>query len=180
MTEIGEDFPKLKPVGIEPQIRTIFDFTAEALGQLRLWLEMNPPAIPIKQILGFAQFTAQHSEVLTSQTIGSPVNTYRDLATVGPRLTELPKGKYVLLFGTNYDASGGATGWMTPSVNGAAPNDNDAAVVAPVNPERFNLTRAVVKDLALDDNTITMKYKSTQSAPSFSFRWLIVLKYDNL
>jgi hypothetical protein len=47
------DFPTLRAPGGVPKIHSIFDFTAEALGQLRLWLEMNPPSIPVDQVLGF-------------------------------------------------------------------------------------------------------------------------------
>jgi hypothetical protein len=49
------DFPSLTPAGPVPKIRSIFDFTDEALQQLRLWLEMHPPAVPINSVLGFQQ-----------------------------------------------------------------------------------------------------------------------------
>ena len=38
---------------LKPLVKNIFDFSAEALGQIRTWLEQNPPAIPVTQIIGF-------------------------------------------------------------------------------------------------------------------------------
>jgi microcystin-dependent protein len=36
-----------------PIVKNIFDLSSEALGQIRAWLEQNPPAIPITQVIGF-------------------------------------------------------------------------------------------------------------------------------
>jgi hypothetical protein len=54
-------------------------------------VNLNPPLLPVTQILGFSQFTAQAAEVLASQTTTS--TTYADLATVGPQLTGLAQRK---------------------------------------------------------------------------------------
>jgi len=144
------------------------------------YLEANPPVLPISQIHGFQAFAMHHAEVSPNQTYGGPVDTFQDLATVGPTLTELPAGSYILIFGCNYDASGGATGMMAPSINGAAADANDACLIVPVNVERFNLMRAIAKDLPDPSNTITMKYLCSQIGPAFQLRWLIALKYANL
>lgn len=48
-------FPTLTSPGGTPKITSIFDCSAEFLGQLRLWIEQNPPSISVKNILGFNQ-----------------------------------------------------------------------------------------------------------------------------
>lgn len=144
------------------------------------YLEANPPVLPISQVHGFSSFTANYAQVSNKQNMPSN-GSFVDLATVGPQITELPKGKYVLLFGAAYDASGGATGNMSYSINGAAADYNDGALIEPVNVERFNLMRATIEDLTEDSNTVCAKYYSTQSpGPAFYLRWLLALKYANL
>lgn len=48
-----------------PVVRSIFDFSAEALGELKTWLEQNPPAIPVTQVIGY---TTNAQSVLVSNS----------------------------------------------------------------------------------------------------------------
>lgn len=48
-----QDFPSLVAPGQTPKLTSIFEVSAEFLGQLRLWFEMNPPRVPIDNVLGF-------------------------------------------------------------------------------------------------------------------------------
>lgn len=180
-TEAG--IPGLTETELET-LRKVFSSPLDIPQEWKSWLvsylEANPPVLPISQIFGFNQFTANFAKVAASQAIPGPAGAFYDLATVGPELTPLPKGKYVVLWGCNYDGTGGATGAMGYSINGAAPVLADAAQVAPTAAQRFNLMRADLVDLTLDANDIKMKYYSTQVGPLFANRWMIVLKYANL
>lgn len=111
-----------------PVVRSIFDFSAETLGELKTWFEGNPPAIPVTQVLGFSQFTAQAAtRIATSESTSS--TSYTNLATVGPTIGGLPSGKYVFLFGSILQ--GTAAPYMGLSINGSTPNDTDAIAGAP-------------------------------------------------
>lgn len=179
----GDGIPGLTPDELV-QLRKMFSSPLDIPQEWKSWLvsylEANPPVLPISQIFGFNDFTANYAEVVARQAIGGPAGAFYDLATVGPELTPLPKGRYILLFGCAYDASGGATGNMSYSINGAAADYNKGALIEPVNVERFNLMRATIEDLVEDSNTITCKYYSTQVGPAFYLRWLIALKFANL
>lgn len=146
------------------------------------YLEANPPVLPISQIHGFSSFTAQFDQLSVKQNMPSN-GSYVDLATVGPQLTKLPKGSYVFLWGAAYDGNGGATGAMGINVNGTPPpiSHLESAIIEPVAAQRFNLMRALVKDLPLDVNVVKCQYYSTQSpGPAFYVRWLVALKFANL
>jgi len=160
------------------------DIPQEWKSWLISYLEANPPVLPISQIFGFTAFTASAAEIPGKQNMPSN-GSFVDLATVGPQLTAMPKGSYVLLWGAAYDASGGATGAMVPRINGVNPGTvtelDHSALIEPVNVERFNIMRGRLFDLDLESNDITCKYYSTQSpGPAFYKRWLIALKYANL
>lgn len=156
------------------------DIPAEWKAWLVSYLEANPPQIPIGQILGFAAFTANYVQQPLSSAI-TVANAWQALGNPGPTLDQLDKGRYVLLYGANYDAFGGATGYMGYCINGAA-IPNGYLFNSPVQIERFLLMKADVIDLPLDSspNTVTFKYQATQTGASFSNRWALALKYANL
>lgn len=172
----GPDFATLAPTGIEPKIHSIFDITEETLNQLRLWIEMHPPNIPIKQVIGFSAFTANQAQVLDADTTSSA--TYVDLTHPGPTLTGLPAGKYVLLFGCVYSNTSASDGFISPSVNGSTPSDSDGAQTQDPSSLRVNMMRAVTVDLTTDSNTVKLQYRVGAPTGSFQTRWLIALKYS--
>lgn len=156
------------------------DIPAEWKAWLVSYLEANPPQIPIGQVLGFAAFTASYGQQPLTSAI-TVANAWQSLSNTGPTISQLPKGKYVLLYGCNYDASGGSTGYMGYCINGASV-PNGYLFEAPVQIERFLLMRADVIELPLDSspNEITFKYQASQVGPSFAARWAMALKYANL
>lgn len=171
-------FTTITSPGGLPKVNSIFDFSADALAQLRLWLEQNPPAIGISNILGFSQFTANSNSVITAETTTSA--SYTDLATVGPTLTGLPDGQYIILYGaaSSSSATGTQTAFVSVSVNGATAVDNDGAENQ--NNAIASVARAITSTLSNGgNNTITLKYRSTSGTATFAFRWLIALKFDN-
>lgn len=156
------------------------DCSAEFLGQLRTWLEQNPPAIPVTQILGFSQFTAQADRVSNTASESTVSTTYTDLATVGPRLTGLPDGKYLVVFGAGAQTSvAGIGAVMSISVNGATPVDADGATVQSAS--IAGGTSAVLKTLSSGgNNTLSVQYRIDGAATGgWLLRWLIALRYAN-
>jgi hypothetical protein len=168
-----------------PVVRNIFDFSTEALGELRTWLEQNPPAVTISSIIGFDQFTANvATDVGTNETTTS--STYVDLATVGPSLSGIPDGKYLVMFGFTGKWTVAQTGQvMSVAMNGAAASDADACFVTPTTTggagTEASTMRVVAKTLSSGSNSIVSKYRATQAGntANFEFRWLVALRYAN-
>lgn len=170
-------FGTLTAPGGTPKITSIFDFSAEALGELRLWLEQNPPAIGISNILGFSQFTAQPATTI-SVSESTTSATYTDLLTVGPALTGLPDGKYMLIFGGLVTSSAAGSAWMAPQINATAASDTNglSCGAGTTNSGAF----ACTVTLSGGSNTITMKYRTDSGATgTYTRRWLIALRYAN-
>lgn len=143
------------------------------------FIAVNGSLIPASQIHGWSQFNAIQSQVLASESTSSA--TYTNLSTTGPSITGLADGTYLLLFGAQYDSPAGNAGYMSPSINGATPDDNDAAVEDPRSANRFNIARAVVKTISNNNNnSITMKYKvPAAGSNSWAYRWLVVFRISN-
>lgn len=162
-----------------PVVRSIFDFSAEALGELKTWLEQNPPSLAITSILGFTQFTATHAEVGTRETTTSA--TYADLATVGPTLTGVGPGTYVILYGAgSFNSAAANACWISVSLNGAAATDGDGSRVDSLaTTGEQSQVRGLVKTLSLASNSVTVKYKTGGGTASFENRWLIAIKAAN-
>ncbi len=171
------DFPVVAPPGQKPIITSIFDFSTDALGQLRLYFEQNPPAIPITSILGFTQFTASSSTVVTSESTTS--TSYTDLTTTGPEVTGLSDGQYIVFFGANSsNNTAGASALVSVSINGAAASDNDFAGMAGT--DQMSVCKAVPKTLSAGgNNSVRLKYRAGSNTASFARRWLVVLRYGN-
>lgn len=175
--------PGLTPAELDT-LRKVFSSPLDIPAEWKAWivsyLEANPPQIPIGQIAGFSAFTANYANQVLSGSI-TVANAWQTLGTVGPTVGNLPKGKYILQYGCNYDATFGATGYMGYCLNGAAVPSSWVAI-APVNVERFMLMKADIIELPLDTspNIITFKYQASSTGPSFANRWALALKYANL
>ena len=105
-----------------PVVKNIFDVSAEFLGQLKTWLEQNPPSIPITQIIGFTQKTqsvrAAKSALQTLTTGAYAVLTWDvtdfDLPSGGQhsnttnnsRLTVVVDGRYLVTAFADFATSG--------------------------------------------------------------------------
>lgn len=171
-------FAEFEQPGATPKITSIFDFTAEALGQLRLWLEQNPPAIPITSILGFSQFAAQHDSVAAQESTTS--TSYTNLTTVGPRLENLPDGKYVILFGCASGSTLDATEpRMSVKINSTEAVDADGGVTSLA--RWAGQSSAVIKTLSNGgNNTILCRYRTDTNTGQFRHRWLVAIRIGNL
>lgn len=147
------------------------------LGYMTEYGALNQPLVPIGQIVGFTGFTATFSNVETAESTGS--TSYVDLATVGPTVTDLPPGQYVLLHGAYIRNSGaGQAAVMSFSINGAAASDDDLAGVTYT--DNISVMRGSYKTTLTEQiNTITAKYRVTGGTGTFARRWLIALKTAN-
>jgi hypothetical protein len=114
---------------------------------------------------------------------GTSSTSYTDLATVGPVLTGLADGTYVVLFGCT--VFGGGTGGtdfgahMGIQVNSTVATDAQSVEVG-TNDTGIQVSGSIAVSVALANgtNTITAKYRSAEDDdfPLFSNRWLIALK----
>lgn len=150
---------------------TFWDYATQS------WLK-DAPVFPISQVFGFVQFTALSAPVvITTETIASGV--YGDLATVGPTLTGLPDGQYLIIFGALvHTSAAGIASLMSVQPNSTLAVDSDALQSQAVDP--VSCARAITKSLSNNgSNTLTAKYRSGGTG-TYSNRWLLALKYANL
>ena len=112
-------------------------------------------------------------------------SSYAYLATVGPELTGLSRGTYLVQYRCQASVTESlAQAYMSVSINGATAIDADSVTFL-TSGLTFtnNLTRALVLDLTDNENTLTCKYKrigdGTTVATFFS-SWLIALRVANL
>jgi hypothetical protein len=127
------------------------------------------------QALEDSQIVVTYAEVLTEQTLTTG-SSYADLGTVGPTLSGLVNGQYLILFGSFIRQSGTGDHYVSISINGAGASDTDSSLF--IGGGGASVTRAVVKTLSNGSNEIKMKYKQTfyTADASFGFRWLYALK----
>jgi hypothetical protein len=179
--EDQHDFTQATLPGKQPVITSILrDFSAEALNELRQWLEVNPPAIPIYQLPGFTQFTAKASapiNVAESTTSASFV----DLATVGPTLDRLPDGQYLVLWGALISTSGPNAAYMGVSVNAGAVDVVNllSTLGTALAPGAYATTKTLNGG---GNNTIRAKYavQTAGQTGTFHLRWIVALKFANV
>jgi hypothetical protein len=136
--------------------------------------------VPISQIVGFTQFLGQSDTKGTVSETTTSVNTPANLATVGPELTGLPDGEYLILFGAAAaHNSAGANTFMGVKVNSTEPADIETAFTQAAAP--VPLMRAVQKVLSNDgNNTLLCRYYvGSASTATYYYRWLIALKIAN-
>lgn len=173
------DFTSLTSPGTDPKITSIFDFSTEALGQMKLWLEQAGINIPIGQVTGFLQFAPSVATPVAAQE-QTTSTTYTDLATAGPTLTGLPDGKYLILFGaTVVNAAGSGGGYVSVQGNSTAAIDADAIFHAGASISDVNWVDKTLSS-GSDKNTVTMKYRwdGTNSHADFSNRRMFVIRHQ--
>lgn len=175
------------PIGSSPdtghhRINSIYDFSDQALGELKLWLEGVGLSTPISLVRGFQQFTAQTTARIgigAAETTSSA--TYTDLATVGPQLTNIPDGQYLILFGALARTSVNTfAARMSVKVNSTEALDADA--VAWVVTDNVTATGFTVKTLSGGgDNTITARYRVDDAAATgiYSDRTMAAFRFAN-
>ncbi len=152
-------------------ITSIYQFTPEALGELRAWIELAGIAIPISQLRGFTQFAVQSARVAASESTSS--STYTNLATDGPSIPGLPAGKYLFMHGFQCVSTVGGA-YASPSVDGATPSDADAAAISSGGPVMYVATGTITNQ---NGATVKLQYRSVGGSSTFKDRWLIAIRY---
>lgn len=154
-------------------------FPEEFKSWLPDFLATNIPKLPISQVFGFKVDKIQVATEITAAE-STTSTSYVDLTTVGPELTQLANGYYIVLFGGRVSAYGGAPtlgdlgGVMSPSLSGSTPLDADCAA-AVFNP-MFRMT--LVRLTSNDNNSIRIKYKKsgTQTSITFERRYMAAMR----
>lgn len=142
---------------------------------------LNPLPIPVSQLTGYSSQVPQSATPIeTTETTTS--DSYVDLSTAGPQLTNLPDGHYTVVYGacaSTDTASVGAI--MSIDVNGVGAADADSTETQSL--AFTSIMRAVPKLVDGGNNsTITCKYRTGTSGKtaSFGLRWMYAVKYANL
>lgn len=138
--------------------------------------------VPIGQVFGFQKFLSTQVATYPSDFLGGSESTtstaYTDLATVGPTLTGLPAGKYVVFIrGVGDVDAAGHAGYMSISVNGSSPSDDDAIWVQTAN--FVTGTSFSLQTLSQASNQIVAKYRAASGTVFFQDRFMVALRYDN-
>jgi hypothetical protein len=141
------------------------------------YIQVSKFTIPVGQLTGFSQFTAQENFINATQTRSS--SAYGDLATVGPEIDGLSDGNYLFLFGANLFSSGGNNADCSVAINGVAGTGLLTTQATTAIPG----ASAVVQRLSSGGgNSVKLVYRSANNSTpaSFAQRWLVVLRYANL
>lgn len=139
---------------------------------------VNPLSIPISQVTGFMQFTANISQVGSEE--GTTSQTFTDLATVGPELEALADGQYAILFGASMQAPTSQDFLMGLSINGDAVDADHVCETEVMS--NLSLAHGLLTTLDSGSNSIVTKYRITggSSPGDARYRWLLALKYADL
>jgi hypothetical protein len=143
-------------------------------------LQVSNLTIPISQVFGFTQFIARSERVLTGETTTS--TSYTDLATVGPTLTGVPPGKYIVLVSAYmFNSVGAFVQYMSPSFNSSTPVDDEGALlsVPAADTTAATVMGFSVKTFTTENNEIKAKYKVNGGTGAFYYRSLLALKVAN-
>jgi hypothetical protein len=177
---MSNPFPEFVPVS-PYKLNSITEMNPVAMGEIRAFLEQDPPRIPIKQVTGFTQFAANSAFVATQENTSA--TSYGALATPGPTLSNLAPGSYVLLYGATSSliTGSGGTAYCAPSVNGGAPAANSDCTIGVFGNQSAN-SSAMASAITLTGeggNTVELMYKiANVTTLSFSNRWIMALRYD--
>src|SRR5678816_4181755 len=108
------------------------EFPPEFKQWLADYVALQKLKFPISQVFGFALQRVRTATEDAEQTTAS--TTYTDLSTVGPTLSNVANGFYLMVFGADCQASAGSAQhiYMGLSINSATPSDDDACDMFPL------------------------------------------------
>ncbi len=141
----------------------------------------NVPKLHVSQIYGFKLQSVKVADEVTALTTVSGTSY---TAAGGPDMTDIPHGFYLAMYGATYANTAGQPYYnaaapgilMSPSIDGAAASDDDAALL-----NAGSNGRVALIDLTgsgSDTHTISMRYKLTTAGTAHAFynAWLFLLK----
>lgn len=148
------------------------------LGEIRSFLESDPPRVSLQRLTGRSLVVADPQFVATQESTTS--TSYTDLTTAGPTQDSLPPGKYIFFFGAIAKIStAGDAAKMSLNINGTVSEDT---FVAQTDLDRFHSIMAIqFVTLSNDNNSVVCQYKSSvgTSTAGFQARWIASLRYSD-
>jgi hypothetical protein len=161
-------------------VNTIYDVSPTFLGDLSAYFTQNPFPVPISQVSGFEATTPYQAPTIAAEETTSS-NTYVDLTTLGPQLTSVPDGKYVIHFGSAASISSTTTrARMGIQINAATVDNSQAGFCSTTT--RCGISFATLQTVSggTSGNTITCKYAigagASGASATFGARWLLALR----
>lgn len=145
---------------------------------------LGPVLLGLEQKAGFGGVEITPADPVATQE-STTSTSYTDLTTVGPSLTNLADGQYIVAFGAaagNDTAGSGAR--MSVSVNGAAASDTNSMIVSGA--ASANIPGLYVFKVTLSaaagggTNSLAVKYRAGANTAIFQQRWLIVFRIANV
>jgi hypothetical protein len=147
-----------------PLVSSPLFFPQEFKHWLSDFVAVGIPMIPYSHIFGSHVNIARSIESVSASESTTAAG-YKDLTTVGPEITELADGKYLVAYGAT------SRDYTSISINGSTPVDTDA-----IYGHEFNPAAAFMKVISVKENnlnTLKLQYKGTRV---FSFRWLFAMR----
>lgn len=177
-----QDWTSASAPGATPKINSIFDFSAEALGQLKVWLEQAGMNLPISNIIGFSKFTAKFaSEASEAHRNVAGYGDPNVSGVAGPTISGLPNGSYVVTFGGSGTgtAASNVVAYMAVSVNGSTPVDADSCEAQGTG--HYSTSRSILVSLTAGSNELKALYKTSDGTDrgDFRYRWMVAQRYAN-
>ena len=161
-------------------LRDPTEYPKELGSWIQRYLGVYPPQFVASEVAGLAQTNfSPLSSINNSEAYGA--TAWGNTATVGPTLSGLRSGRYVLLWeallktsNATYFAS------LAPSVNGADPDSTTA--IRSRNVDVLSAMAFTLAELPLPNNTVTMKYRMENAAASGTFndRQLLAIRIGNV
>lgn len=147
------------------------------LGYIVDYIQTANISVAVSQITGQTLSLVPAAAVTAAES--TTATAYAELGTVGPELSNLQSGYYVVLYGAQMKISATADeAFMSPSINGNAPLDADAAVTANTDlVSAFALSKQLLQN---NSNSIELKYRASGGTATFGERQLIAIRYANL
>lgn len=153
-----------QPAGAKLLSRPIL-FPDEFKTWLTDYVGTNIPMLPFSQLFGARINVARSGDYIPTSEAGSSATSYVDLATIGPQLTNLADGSYLVMYGVS------GRDRTSISVNGSTPSDDDSLYGQEAGPQSSRQKIVSLKNN--NQNTIKLQYKGTRN---FSKRWLTVVR----
>lgn len=150
-------------------VNSIYDVSPAFLGDLLAYIELNPPKIPLAQIQGYISNEPYTATPVNPEQSTTSLGTFVDLTTVGPSLSGLPDGTYIVTWGSIMSTTVAANrAQMGVSVNGGAV---DTTVLAATNsPSAVGSTgqRSITVQMAAGSggSTVVCKYRLALTTPA--------------
>jgi hypothetical protein len=138
------------------------------------YIGTNVPKMPIRHVYGFQVETVRVAPtIVTAQACTS--TSYGDLATVGPSLTGLANGLYLVVYGAT--ANGAIDSRQGVSINGAAVNTDEELTHSFFFGGGALATSFMTRMTSDHNNSLVTKYRiDSAGSVNFEKRWLVAFK----